>query len=337
MNNEILEKRWKEVDELLSTFYTKNQKINRNMYNRIQKILNGVKYSYDDLYKYASVNEVKKFRNQVEELKDKYELKGYIGYTINNLYKRTKLKNSEILIGLLTMAYYEQMQEQDKEEKTLFDEVVNVAYKQGQEEYIEILQKEPRRRLKRKPRLLTVPEAFLLQLIGFNGFKWQDFKEGNISYYTKQLFQVIAIDLQQGKELDIEEDNIKKILAKQMALYLALKQAIREKPKGYQELYSGSLENQICYIVNQAILAGAKRQGCKYVRFIAVLDEVTTKMCKSLDNQIFKIDGWNTFTRYSHDEGKKVMYHKKGLILGLNLPPINDHYHHCRSTIYPER
>lgn len=28
-NDEILEKRWKEVDELLSTFYSKNQKINR--------------------------------------------------------------------------------------------------------------------------------------------------------------------------------------------------------------------------------------------------------------------------------------------------------------------
>ena len=31
-NNSILKNRWNEVDELLSTFYSKNQKINRRMY-----------------------------------------------------------------------------------------------------------------------------------------------------------------------------------------------------------------------------------------------------------------------------------------------------------------
>ena len=330
MNNEILEKRWKEVDELLSTFYSKNQKINRNMYNRIQKILNGVKYSYDDLYKYASINEVKKFRSQVEELKDKYELKGYTGYLINNLYKRTKLKNNEILIGLLTIAYYEQMEEQNKEEKILFDEVVNVSYMQGQEEYIEILQKEPRRRFKRKPRLLTIPEAFLLQLIGFNGFKWQDYKEGNINYYVKQLFQVIAIDLQQEKEI-----NVDKTLEKQERMYFAKKDI--EPSKTYTDVYYGQLDNQVVYLANISALEGMKRQGCKKVRFIATLDEKTTTMCKTLDNQVFKIDVWNTYSRYSAEDKKNIIYKTKGLEVGANLPPINNHVHHCRSTIYPER
>lgn len=332
-NNEILQKRWKEVDELLSTFYSKNKKINRNMYNKIQHILNGIKYSYDDLYKYASVNEIKKFRRQIEELKDKYELTGYTGYLINNLYKRTKLKNSEILIGLLTKAYYEQMQEQNIEEKVLFDEIVKVSYRQGQMEYIEILQKEPRRRLKHKPRLLTIPEAFLLQLIGFNGFKWQDYKEGNLNYYVKQLFQVIAINLQQGKELN--DDNITKTLEKQERTYFAKKDV--EQTKAYTDVYYGMVDNQVVYLANICALEGMKRQGCKKVRFIATLDEKTTTMCKTLDNQVFKIDGWNTYSRYSAEDKKNIIYRTKGLEAGANLPPINNHIHHCRSTIYPER
>lgn len=335
MNNEILQKRWGEVDELLSTFYTKNNKINRNMYNRIQNILSGIKYSYDELYKYASVNEVKKFRRQIEELKDKYELSGYTGYQINNLYKRTKLKNSEILMGMLLIAYYEQMQEQNIEEKVLFDEIVKVSYRQGQMEYIEILQKEPHRRLKHKPRLLTIPEAFLLQLIGFNGFKWQDYKEGNISYYAKQLFQVIAINLQQEKELKVLEDTINKTLEKQQRQYFAKKDI--EPTKTYTDIYYGQIDNQAVYLANISALEGMKKQGCKKVRFIATLDDKTTEMCKTLDNQIFKIDGWNTYDRYSAEDKKNIIYRTKGLEVGANLPPISNSYHHCRSTIYPVR
>ena len=334
-NNEILQKRWKEVDELLSTFYSNNQKINRNMYSRIQNILNGIKYSYDDLYKYASANDIKRFKAQVEELKDKYELSGYTGYTINNLYKRSKLKNSEILMGLLSIAYYEQMQEQNKAEKSLFDEVVNVSYQQGQEEYIEIAYKKPLRRLKKKPRLLTIPEAFLLQLIGFNGFKWQDYKEGNINYFVKQLFQEIAINLQQEKQLDIEEVGISKVIDKQERTYLGKKDV--EQTKAYTDVYYGMVDNQVVYLANICALEGMKRQGCKKVRFIATLDEKTTEMCKSLDNQVFKIDGINTYSRYSAEDKSNIIYRTRGLEVGANLPPINNHIHHCRSTIYPER
>ena len=328
-NNKLLQKRWGEVDEILSTFYSKNEKINRNMYNRIQDILNGINYSYDDLYRPATVNQVKKFRNKVEEVKDKYDLKGYTGYTINNLYKRTKLKNSEILIGLLTLAYYEQMMEQNKQEKKLFDEVKNVSYIEGQEEYIEVAEK------KRNKIIYNIPKLAFAGMVAYNGYKWIDYKEGNISYNTKLLFGAIAIILQQNKELDINNDVIIKILVKQNRAYFAIKDV--EPSNNYTDVYYGSLDNQVVYLANQYALAGMKKQGCKKVRFIAVMDDKTTDMCESLDNQVFSISGWNTYSRYSAEDKKNIIYKTKGLEVGANLPPINNHIHHCRSTIYPER
>ena len=56
-------------------------------------------------------------------------------------------------------------------------------------------------------------------------------------------------------------------------------------------------------------------------------------MCKSLDGQEFFVDEENTFKRYSATEKNLASYKCRGLVQGLNLPPINDHFHWCRSII----
>ena len=68
-------------------------------------------------------------------------------------------------------------------------------------------------------------------------------------------------------------------------------------------------------------------------RFIAVMDDRTTKMCKSLNGQIFNVRGENVFKRWSESRGGIATFKCRGLQLGLNLPPINDGFHWCRSTI----
>ncbi len=72
------------------------------------------------------------------------------------------------------------------------------------------------------------------------------------------------------------------------------------------------------------------------VRFIAVEDEATTKMCQSLDEQEFYINKENVFERYYGETQKELKIQRircNGLVLGLNLPPIQHHFHYCRSTI----
>ena len=56
-------------------------------------------------------------------------------------------------------------------------------------------------------------------------------------------------------------------------------------------------------------------------------------MCHSLDGKEFWLDKINKFERYSDSVGKIIEYEVFGLVSGINLPPIDDHTHYCRSTI----
>jgi SPP1 gp7 family putative phage head morphogenesis protein len=58
-----------------------------------------------------------------------------------------------------------------------------------------------------------------------------------------------------------------------------------------------------------------KKLDVKYLQFIAVMDSVTTTVCKRADLKVIRVD-------------KAVQ--------GENVPPlINEQYHNCRSTIKP--
>lgn len=97
---------------------------------------------------------------------------------------------------------------------------------------------------------------------------------------------------------------------------------------------SGDIDLTLIGINNQAKKEGIYSfdENAK-VKFIAVKDEVTTKMCRSLNNQEFYVHDWNEFERYSANNGRITRYRCYGLVVGLNCPPIDDHFHWCRSFI----
>lgn len=330
MNNKILKQRWEKVDELLSAFFTKNKKINRRMYDNIQSILDGIKFSYEELDNYASMSDIARLRGRIEDIKEEYGLSGYPGFQLNSYSSRKKLKNRELLYAYLLIEYYRQQQEQKVEEDKLFDEVCTMTYKSVSEETYQVLHK-------KKPKKIEEPKAWLLGLIlnmGYNGFAWLFNKEGTLMYNTKNMYEVILILIQQNKPLKTSTYEIDKLIKKQEKTYLSK----NEKEKTYEDYkndFSGSLDNQIAFLVNQTALKGMKDQGCKKVQFIAVMDEKTTTMCKTLDRQIFNIYEKNIYSRYSAEDKKNIIYETYGLETGANLPPINNHFHYCRSTIYP--
>ena len=327
---DILKKRWEKVDKKLTTFYNKNKLLNKEMLNNIQQIFESINVTYEELFNYINDKYKRILRTKVNELKKETKVDGYVGYILNEYVNKRKLRYSEYLIALFIIEYYKRDIQREKIEYELFEEISIIVYQEAQEETIEILKK-------KKPRLLTVPEVYLLQLIGmakYNNAFWSDYKQGNISYNAEQLFKQVAVNMQTERQLDVDADDFRKLFEKQERNYLAKKKNIEPSEK-YQDEYYGALDDIMVYIANQMALKGMIDQGCKKVQFIATLDDKTTKMCESLNKQVFNINGWNKYYRYSAIDDKEVLYTTKGLKTGENLPPIDNHIHHCRSTIYP--
>lgn len=333
INTHILNERWNEVDNKLSTFYSKNTKINRKMYANLQSIFEWIKFSYDELDDYASTSDIIRLRDRIEELREKYGLDGYIGYQLNQYARRKRLKNRELLLALLMVEYYRQYKEQNELEAGLFDELKQLVYPKVSIETITIL-KGKKKVPKKIPEVDKVWWLGMILKAGYTGYEWLTLKEGTLGYNVKKLFEAVLINMQQKKTPSINNPDIRKLLDKQQKAYFN-KTPKERKQKTYTSEYNGSVDNQIVYLVNQLALKAMKDNDCKKVKFVAVLDEKTTKMCKDLDGQIFDIYGVNKYIRYSDEDKKRIEYTTKGLETGANLPPINNHYHHCRSTIYP--
>lgn len=134
--------------------------------------------------------------------------------------------------------------------------------------------------------------------------------------------------MQQQKDLKIDSSEFQTIINRQNNQRLNIND---DKISGYMDLTMIGLNNL------------AKVEGIKSVtedntkvRFIAVEDDKTTLMCDSLNNQEFYINKENIFDRYYGENQKELRLQRircNGLVLGLNLPPIQHHFHYCRSTI----
>jgi SPP1 gp7 family putative phage head morphogenesis protein len=329
-NNEILNNRWKEIDKKLSIFNAKRKRIDEKLFDDLQSSLDSIKFTYDDLYNYANTIDINRLHSKIRGVKETGELKGFIGYKLNYYLNHKRLRNNDLLMAMLMLAYYNQYNSQKEIENELFEEVSNLVSKQARAEVLDVLPKKKRKRV----RLVTVPELFTLQLLAmpfYNGYSWNDFKEANITYNINQLYKKIKVEMQQGKELNVYKEPLKKEVDKQNRAYLSE----REKKRIYDDAYIGYLDNAVVYIANQVALKTYESMGIEQVIFIAIEDEKTTKMCDTLNGQIFNINGANIFQRYSSADDRIVTYETKGLEIGANLPPIDNHYHHCRSTIYP--
>jgi len=85
--------------------------------------------------------------------------------------------------------------------------------------------------------------------------------------------------------------------------------------KRYENGNYGGFLNLVSLIYGaEKYLKQLRQQGIEKVRFIAVLDNATTDICRSLDGQTFKVNR---------------------LVIGENMPPIFPPPHPCRSVVRP--
>lgn len=198
-------------------------------------------------------------------------------------------------------------------------EDANYYYEQGQKEANK----------KKKPSILTM--ALFLTLLdqpNYSGFNWEQYIEATIQYNVQQIYKQAILNIQQQKNLEINSSEFQTIINRQN----------NQKLNINNNKISGAVDLQMIGLNNLAKVEGIKEitEDNSKVRFIAVEDEATTKMCQSLDEQEFYINKENVFERYYGETQKELKIQRircNGLVLGLNLPPIQHHFHYCRSTI----
>lgn len=297
-------------------------RIDKQKQNKLQEIFDTYNFTSDNLYNVADNKTKNRINTYIEEWKDKELLNGYFGILAKNIYGRTRVKNREILELLIYGAYIEEQSKLDKYEKQIMREDMDYYYQNGQNEVLNA-----KKSIKKAS---VIPDAIFFALLDMqlaNGFNLQQNIQATIQYNVQQLYKQTLINIQQQKELEIENNEFQRILNQQQNSKLCVN----------DDKISGMIDNQLIGLNNMAKVEGIKEQDNNAkVRFIAVIDGKETDMCHSLDDQIFYINKENTFDRYYGETSKELRIQRikcKGLVLGLNLPPISHHFHFCRSTI----
>lgn len=316
-NKTILNNRWNYTDLKLKDYLRIYKKTNLKTQDNIQDIFNGIDFNYMDLNKPISNNQRKKLSRVVDEWKQLELLKGYFEYKVIEILNKRYITNQEMLSILLWGAFVKERSQLDEYEEVLFTEIGQDLYKQGIDEI---------KPTKKKKWSLTWEYIWsMLCLPNVKGSSWITYIEALALTNAQEIERQTIIQLQQNKKPNIEDDVFKNILKKQQNRYISIN----------DDKISGALDSQVVEIANKSLLKAGEDVGQKKLRarFIAEIDDRTTKMCDSMNGMLFYVNDWNRFYRYSDDDKRDVLYTIKGLEVGANLPPINNHFHYCRSTI----
>lgn len=316
-NKTILNTRWNYTDLKLKDYLRIYKKINLKTQDNIQDIFNGIDFNFMNLNKPISNNQRKKLSRVVDEWKQLELLKGYFEYKVIEILNKRYITNQEMLSILLWGAFVKERNQLDEYEEVLFTEIGQDLYKQGIDEI---------KPTKKKKWSLTWEYIWsMLCLPNVKGSSWITYIEALALTNAQEIERQTIIQLQQNKKPNIEDDVFKNILKKQQNRYISIN----------DDKISGTLDSQVVEIANKSLLKAGEDVGQKKLRarFIAEVDDRTTKMCDGMNGMLFYVNDWNRFYRYSDDDKRDVLYTIKGLEVGANLPPINNHFHYCRSTI----
>lgn len=312
---------WKVHDNYMRQLKQLYNKTSKQTQNRLQELFDTFNFTTENIYNIADNKTKKRINTYIEQWKEQGLLKNNNYFTVlaNNIYKRTRVKNSEILELLIYSAYIEEQNKLEEQETQIMYEDANYYYEQGQQEVNK----------KKKPSILTM--ALFLALLdqpNYSGFNWKQYIEATMQYNAQQLYKQAILNMQQQKNLEIDSNEFQTIINRQN----------NQKLNINNDKISGATDLQMIGLNNLAKVEGIKEvtEDNSKVRFIAVEDDKTTLMCDSLNNQEFYINKENVFDRYYGETQKELTIQRircNGLVLGLNLPPIQHHFHYCRSTI----
>ena len=312
--------RWNTTDEMLKEILKKYNKLNKITQDEIQSVFKSYDFNKDNLFSIADRKTLNRVNRIINSYVEENEIDTYTKYRINKIYGKSRIKNNEILDFLIFICFLKERNKLSNYENKMFQELANIEYRKAQDEVYNLKSE--------RKEIVSLENGKVNEIISKpnpKGYIWWDYIMATILYNSNQIYRQALIDIQQNKTLDIASDIYQNLLKSQRNKYLSIRD---------DGIISGDLELESLYLVNSSIKEGYLKADSKAkVKFIAEIDKRTTDMCDSLNNQIFNVNDWNTYQRYSADDGRIVTYKTFGLEVGANLPPINNHFHWCRSTI----
>ena len=299
----IIDRRWKKTEMALTKAYPLIWKCYRQLFDEIRGMLKEIDYDYSKLNKTVP----DRIRRMVED-KEKTWLKNASGYFLY-LLKTHGWSYREVMNLLLFGLYFEKFSQIKAISNDVFTVAAVDAYEQSVSDRGVV-----------SPKLLTLTAILSMAIMPVIGNSYSDYLDVVMMSQVEEMNAFVNVHFMQNIEISDQEI---RIIAKQANRILLVN----------EDKYSGGLDDASRVVNNTAYTYGTEEKEDLKVRFVAVIDERTTKMCRSLQDQIFYVNKPNTFERYSDAAGGVIEVTCNGLVAGLNLPPINDHFHWCRSTI----
>lgn len=303
-NQQIINRRWKKTERAFRSHLREVREVYRSIGDDSIDLVRSLNIRYEDLNRNVPAKVKRQVNRKIESWKKEGLLKGYFGYLVSKL-KYTYSGVLEVLIYGLYMSGSKKLNTISNE---IFKETAEDTYSQGLED------------LNRKGKPLTWALILPFLMIPSVNLTYEQYLIVLNETGSEEMYRQILEMLKQ--DLDKAEEKLNDLLKKQSNRILNV--------NGEKE--SGALVDTAIGVGNDAyVLAGGGKD--QLVLFVAEMDERTTDMCRSLDHQIFHTKAWNTFTRYSDYYKGKHTFTWFGLERGLNMPPITDHFHWCRSTL----
>lgn len=308
-NDEILNKRWKMTDKILENNLKHFKSIGIDTIDDIVEMMESLDITYNDLNKPISKADKRKLDKNIKEWKKSKLFNGYFAYLVTS---KNKYTYADLIEVLLYWIYIVQEKQFDELSKLVFIEVADDVYRQALDE-IPIKPK--------KEFSLTWEFIWSFLWIPTYNKRWEEYLKLLTMTNQQEMYKLIIGNLQQDRP--IKETDLKDLTKKQVNRVISINDG----------KFSGVLSDTSRLLGNKVYIEPFKEEKGLQVRFIAEIDKRTTKMCEGLNNQLFYVNDWNRFYRYSDIDKRNVLYNVYGLEVGVNLPPINNHFHWCRSTI----
>lgn len=269
---------WDYVDKKLLNYYRKHRDIDEELEYRIQNVFN-MGFEFSSLYQYVNSNVLRQFKTRIKMFKEKYNKNDYVSYLIDKYKNRTRIKNNEILRIMLLMEYAEVYQKNYNNQLALFDEISEHVTKMTIQEIKPLLKGRKKRQFKRHPYVYEhIALLHFLAMPNNLGVTWDEHIASIVDYNSDQVYKKTVIDLRND---DLKVD--KKLIENQT------KREINYKPRT-NNIFSGQIDNEIAFIINETKRQVYKYYGIKKVRIKGVLDEKTCEICEQYIGKIYNID-----------------------------------------------